>query len=212
MPGKECSAFRVRADLPDHLRGAAATLYWDHFGRQILPLPMKRTRGRKLVAEALRPAMMLAALTADSKLIGVLGLRDDRGGALDHGPDPFAAAFGQRVGRWLHGATLLYSAGPETCDMVIDGLAVLPDWRNRGVGRALIAEALTHATLRGHPGLTAEVARRNHGALQFYATLGFERGALHKIGWPWSGRARVMRLALQPRSVGRSSRLPVQAG
>ncbi|MDP7573186.1 MAG: GNAT family N-acetyltransferase, partial [Myxococcota bacterium] len=55
----------------------------------------------------------------------------------------------------------------------IHDLAVLPEWRGRGVGRALLAAAEDRARQRGCCKLTLEVQDSNRRALQLYERFGF---------------------------------------
>jgi GNAT superfamily N-acetyltransferase len=54
------------------------------------------------------------------------------------------------------------------------GLAVAPGARGRGIGRALLAAAVTAARREGHPALGSSVSERNSRARRLYETLGFE--------------------------------------
>jgi ribosomal protein S18 acetylase RimI-like enzyme len=55
----------------------------------------------------------------------------------------------------------------------IHDLAVVPEWRGRGVGRALLEAAEERAVRRGCCKLTLEVRDDNHGARALYERCGF---------------------------------------
>jgi ribosomal protein S18 acetylase RimI-like enzyme len=55
----------------------------------------------------------------------------------------------------------------------IHDLAVVPEWRGRGVGRALLGAAQDRAVSRGCCKLTLEVRDDNHGARALYERFGF---------------------------------------
>lgn len=55
----------------------------------------------------------------------------------------------------------------------IHDLAVLPEWRGKGIGRALLANAEDRARRRGCCKLTLEVQDDNAGALGLYESFGF---------------------------------------
>ena len=55
----------------------------------------------------------------------------------------------------------------------VHDLAVLPAWRGRGIGQALLGAAQAHARERGCCKLTLEVLSGNQRALRSYAQFGF---------------------------------------
>lgn len=185
-------SFRIVHGLPAPLQAAAARLYWQAFGRQILPLPLPR--GEMLLRHAMRPARALAALDPCGGLIGLAGLRDASGGFIEASPDAFGVAFGAMGGVLRALVDTLYRPGPESPDMVLDGIVIRPDRRRQGVGRALILCAARHAAAQGYPGLRVELDAGNDKAAELYRGLGFQPVAQLRIGWPWSPRAAIMRL------------------
>ena len=187
---------RILHGLPAHLHTAAAALYWRHFGAQLLPLPARHRRGMALVRAVLRPDHALVALSPQGKLVGIAGLRDAQGGFLATDPQGFRHVWGNARGRLWHLSTGLYRAGPQTEDMVIDGIAIRPDWRRQGIARALVAAAAAHARACGHAALRAEVAADNREALAAWRAMGFQRQSRQRLGWPWSRPAHVLRLIL----------------
>jgi len=60
----------------------------------------------------------------------------------------------------------------------ITNLAVRPDWRRQGLGRALALDLLAHAKSRGCLRATLEVRPSNEAAVALYQSLGFEPVAL----------------------------------
>jgi streptothricin acetyltransferase len=56
----------------------------------------------------------------------------------------------------------------------IDSIVVDPKYRNQGVGRALIKQAIEWAKTNGFPGLMLETQDNNVPACRFYASCGFE--------------------------------------
>jgi ribosomal protein S18 acetylase RimI-like enzyme len=62
--------------------------------------------------------------------------------------------------------------------MNIHDIAVQPQWRGQGVGRALLQAIQTHAQRLGCCKLTLEVLSGNHQAQRSYRAFGFEDYAL----------------------------------
>lgn len=71
---------RIAQGVPPALRRAAAALYWRHFGRQILPVPVPARQGIALVAAAMRPGQALVALSAQGGLVGLVQYLSRKGG------------------------------------------------------------------------------------------------------------------------------------
>ena len=186
--------FRILQGLPPHLRPAAAALYWDGFGHLLLPFAVDRRRGEALVAASLNPAQALAAVDRQGALIGLMGWRGSQGGLLSPTPAEFRLVWGPMRGHACHLATRFWRPGPATSDLIIDGIVIAPEWRQRGLARALLAHATQIAADRGHPGLRAEVEAANHPALDAYTALGFQPVARARAGWAWTRRpAHILR-------------------
>ena len=56
----------------------------------------------------------------------------------------------------------------------IDDIAVEPDYRGEGIGRALLSRAIEWAESRGFPGVMLETQDNNVAACRLYARCGFE--------------------------------------
>ncbi len=179
--------------MPTHLRGAAARLYWRGLGGGLQPVPTHPRDGAALIAAVMVASRALAAVSDRGTLVGIAGLRGAQGGFLSPAAADFHQVFGGVRGGMRHLGSRLHRPGRETPDLILDGVAVRPHWRGRGVARALVAAALQEARDLGHPALMAEVEARNHAALAAWLALGFHHAGRQRLGWPWHPPAHVLR-------------------
>jgi ribosomal protein S18 acetylase RimI-like enzyme len=76
-----------------------------------------------------------------------------------------------RTTRRRCGVAIASAIGRDTAHL--GQISVLPEYQNRGVGRAMIAGALTAARTEGYTRATLAVTRANLGAVALYESLGF---------------------------------------
>ncbi len=62
----------------------------------------------------------------------------------------------------------------------VNNFAVHPDWRRRGIGRALLGHSLAAAAALGAPKATLEVRASNAAAIALYESGGFSRAGLRR--------------------------------
>ncbi len=70
---------------------------------------------------------------------------------------------------------LLGTAAPDPDTAVIEAVAVLPEARGRGVGRALMSRALEEARRAGRRRVALYVVEGNEPAVRLYTSLGFRK-------------------------------------
>lgn len=89
---------------------------------------------------------------------------------------------------------LLGTSRPDRHTALVEAVAVLPEWRGRGVGRRMMAEALAEARRAGRQRVGLYVVEGNHPAVHLYTSLGFRVQATHRLFWarPVFGARRVL--------------------
>lgn len=65
--------------------------------------------------------------------------------------------------------------------VAVEDVYVLPEYRSRGIGRALLAACREWALDRDASGITLQVAARNARARDFYENLGFREVSVYQI-------------------------------
>ncbi len=86
---------------------------------------------------------------------------------------------------------------PETA--VVEAVAVLPEWRGRGVGRRMMVEALRQVRAAGRRRVALYVVEGNEPAVRLYRSLGFQVVWAYNLWWQrWLfGRHRVLYMATE---------------
>lgn len=97
------------------------------------------------------------------------GLREELDNPLAH----FLVAAGDEVYGYIGVQEICGEAG-------ITNVAVLPQYRGRGIGKALVAAAVQGAKERNCEFITLEVRESNTVAISLYASLGFENVGIRK--------------------------------
>ncbi len=192
---------QIRCGVPIAMRAPAAELFWLAFAPQLRPLGSVRA-GQAWLRKSLRCPRVVAVTGADGALLGVAGMRDADGGVLHAGAGPMRRVWGARGGRARMRLMRFWRAGPATPALVIDGLAVAPSMRGRGVGGLLVAALAAEARAQGRSALQVEVAASNRHALGFYRRAGFFVVKTPPVGWLWAARGVVMQRPVPPYADG----------
>jgi ribosomal protein S18 acetylase RimI-like enzyme len=119
---------------------------------------------------------------------------------------PLSGYVWEEDGRVVGNLTLIPFTVRGTRNYLIANVAVHPDYRRRGIARALTAKAIEQSRQRGAPSAWLHVREDNPGAIRLYQTLGFEEIA-RRTTWantaekpapeansekPWLGEVKVV--------------------
>ena len=128
-----------------------------------------------------------AATAADGAALAAI---DALGNPSPWSADAFAETLGRASGIVALGARgaiegfVVFGVAADECEIL--GIAVLPERRRRGTGRALLEEALLHAARRDAQRCFLEVRASNRAARNLYLRCGFmvdgRRGAYYRDG------------------------------
>ncbi|MCX4869642.1 GNAT family N-acetyltransferase [Streptomyces sp. NBC_00825] len=162
----------VRRGVPAGAERRAAELYWDAFGRKLGPALNPPGKAVPFIAAHLNADRAVCALL-DGQLVGLAGHQHD-GRALTGGS---ACAVLRAYGhlRGLHRLLLLalFERHPAPGQLVMDGIAVDPDMRGRGVGSLLIEEVAAVAAEQDCREIGLDVIDTNPRARALYERRGF---------------------------------------
>ena len=175
--------FRVRQGFTDAERERVAELYAGAFGHKLGRILGRGRRAAAFLADSLDPDFALVGEdAADGRPIAVAGFRSEEGGLTNGFSDMLTRHYGTLGGLWRRRALELLET-PERADkLLVDGIAVDPAWRGRGIGSAMMAALEDIARDRGKRALRLDVIDRNMRARALYARLGFIETASHDLG------------------------------
>ncbi|MFG2025645.1 GNAT family N-acetyltransferase [Streptomyces sp. NPDC048825] len=162
----------VQRGVPVGAERRAAELYWDAFGRKLGPALNPPGKAVPFIAAHLNADRAVCALL-DGQLVGLAGYQ--LGGRALTGGSASAVlrAYGHLGG--LHRLLLLalFERRPAPGQLVMDGIAVAPDVRGRGVGTLLIEEVAAVAAEQDCREIRLDVIDTNPRARALYERRGF---------------------------------------
>ncbi|MCB9566792.1 MAG: GNAT family N-acetyltransferase [Myxococcales bacterium] len=166
----------IRLGLDDDERPRAAELYYAAFEALLRPILGEPARALPLLADALDRELALVARAADGRLVGLCGLHIDDRHLVDLRIAAVLRAFGPLDGARRVLVGLLLAASPAPGELLIDGIAVDPRVRGRGVARRLLDELARIAAARGLRAIRVDVADTNLAARRLYEGCAFVAG------------------------------------
>lgn len=169
----------IRRGLPEHLRADAAALFEEAFGDKLgLAIPARQRR-MAFMERRLRGDHLVAALR-EHELVGMMGLSSRDGpfqGSVFHATGSLRELWGLLgvlgSSRAMVGLTVARHQ-PAPVELYIDGIAVAPSARGRGIGSTLLDEALVIAREGGFRWLRLDVIDTNPRAQRLYERLGYQ--------------------------------------
>lgn len=165
----------------DAERGGVGALYWEAFGRKLLPAFGDPGIGRACVTAALRPDRMLTARLGGA-LVGVCGFTSGGIGAVDLSWSGIRARLGAI--RTLRALALLAPLARRATPgvLVLDGICVSTRHRGHGIGTRLLDAAAELARSRGEIAVQLSVIDANPRAEVLYRRLGFAETETADLG------------------------------
>ncbi|WP_330315884.1 GNAT family N-acetyltransferase [Streptomyces platensis] len=162
----------VRRGVPAGAERRAAELYWDAFGRKLGPALNPPDKAVPFLAAHLNADRAVCALL-DGQLVGLAGFQ--LGGRALTGGSASAVLRAYGHLRGLHRLLLLalFERHPAPGQLVMDGIAVDPGIRGRGVGSLLLEEVAAVAVEQDCREIRLDVIDTNPRARTLYERRGF---------------------------------------
>lgn len=180
------TAPRIVSPIPETCRDEAVTLYWIAFRGKLGRILGPETRARAFLARVMRMDFGIGALGQEGQLLGLAGYKTAQGALVGGELSDLTAIYGRFGGLW-RGVFLSTLERPVAKDILLmDGIAVSPDARGRGVGTALLDAIKAHASDLGKPRIRLDVIDTNPRAAKLYLRAGFKPGRTSST-WPLGG-------------------------
>ncbi|MFD4238088.1 GNAT family N-acetyltransferase [Streptomyces sp. NPDC058542] len=170
--GADREPVTVRRGVPAGAERRAAELYWDAFGRKLGPALNPPDKAVPFLAAHLNADRAVCALL-DGQLVGLAGYQ--LGGPARTGASASAVlrAYGRLRGLHRLLFLALFERRPAPGQLVMDGIAVDPGLRGRGVGSLLIEEVAAIAMEQECREVRLDVIDTNPRARALYERRGF---------------------------------------
>jgi len=173
---------QLREGIPAGMRVAAATLYLEALADKLVPVFGRGDRAVQALARVFNRQMCLVAQDGE-RLVGVLGIQTAAAGFMDIQWGALRSCYGFSGSLWRMALLSALHHEPMEIEAYVDGVAVAPAWRGRGIGSRLIAALESWAADRDLEMLCLEVVDTNSRAETLYRHLGFEI-VRHQTVWP----------------------------
>lgn len=176
------ASIRLLDHLPDDLLADAAALYLSALADKLVPVYGTGLRARRALMGGFNRQMCITAVEND-RLVGILGIQTAQAEFMDVTINTLRPFYGTLGSLWRMALLALLHYAPMADEAYIDGVAVSPAYRGRGVGTRLIAALEAWATGKGLSIIRLEVVDANPRAEHLYRRIGFE-AVREQTAWP----------------------------
>jgi len=171
---KTMSDYKIVEHVPQHLVGQAAELHFQAFSGKIGGILGRDGRGEAFFADILDPAFGICAVSDDGhQLLGVAGYKTAQGSLIGGGLKDIMKHYGMFGGIWRGLLLSVLERDLEADVLLMDGIAVVPQMRSKGVGSALLDAVVNAAKEAGKSEVRLDVIDINPGARSLYERKGF---------------------------------------
>ncbi|MET9605131.1 GNAT family N-acetyltransferase [Streptomyces sp. NPDC006512] len=179
----ESGRTRVRRGVPEGAEERVAELYWEAFGRKLGAALGSAAAGRRFIAAHLHRDRALTALAEDGRVLGVAGYQLAGRGLVGGDAAAVRAQYGQVRGLYRVFLLALLERTPARGELVMDGIAVDPAARGRGIGGLLLDGIEEVAAERGCRRIRLDVIAENPRARALYERRGFTAARVRRTPW-----------------------------
>jgi ribosomal protein S18 acetylase RimI-like enzyme len=162
----------ITRKLPEHLREAAAEVYYEAFRRKFRLLLGAEAKAKAVLAADFNPDYAFVALEGD-KVLGIAGIQHDGKHFVALRLSTMQHHLGWLSGLYHFTMMKLFERTQRRGELMMDGIAVAPDARGKGIGTRLLATVLEYARENGFKYVRLDVVNTNPDARRLYEREGF---------------------------------------
>ena len=167
----------IEQGLPDELRDQGVQIFEDAFGQKMVTVSREPDKRMEFMRRSYVAQNCIIARRGDT-LLGLAGLSTSGepypGGIMGSSwdPRPHVDVLGWPGAIWAVWSNRMAAHRPKADEVWVDGIAVAPDARGRGVGTRLLDETTAIARRLGKRYVRLDVIDRNPRAQALYERLG----------------------------------------
>ncbi|MEU9106798.1 GNAT family N-acetyltransferase [Streptomyces xanthophaeus] len=175
----------LRRGVPEGAAERVAELYWEAFGGKLGAALGPAQAGRRFIAGHLHPDRAVTALSGgpDGRVVGIAGYQLAGRGLVGGDAAAVRSAYGQVRGLYRVFLLALLERTPSRGELVMDGIAVDPAERGRGIGGLLLGEIEAIAVAQGCHRIRLDVIAENPRARALYERHGFRAVRVQRTPW-----------------------------
>ncbi|MFD3699880.1 GNAT family N-acetyltransferase [Streptomyces sp. NPDC058646] len=175
----------LRRGVPEGAGARVAELYWEAFEGKLGAALGPAEAGRRFLAGHLNPDRAVTALSGgpDGRVLGVAGYQLAGRGLVGGDAAAVRAAYGRVRGLYRVFLLALLERTPARGELVMDGIAVDPAERGRGIGGLLLREIDAIAGEQGCRRIRLDVVAENPRAQALYERHGFRAVQVRRTPW-----------------------------
>ncbi|WP_328789544.1 MULTISPECIES: GNAT family N-acetyltransferase [unclassified Streptomyces] len=177
----------VRRGLPEGTAARVAELYWEAFGGKLGRALGPAEAGRRFIAGHLHADRAVTALSGapgrGGRVVGVAGYQLAGRGLVGGDAAAVMAQYGRVRGLYRVFLLALLERTPARGELVMDGIAVDPAERSRGIGSLLLREIEAIAVEQRCRRIRLDVVAENPRARELYEKHGFRAVRVQRTPW-----------------------------
>ena len=170
----------IKIGLPENYYSEAAIVYTEAFYEKTQKLFGSQEKMKSLLLKSLNPELAIAAFV-NNRLVGLAGMAFNDRHFITPSLSVFIEEFGFFSGLLKYlGYQLLALRPYDRGQLLLDGIAVAPTMRGRGVGTLLIEAIGNYAKQNSLNSVCLEVVDTNPKARKLYERLGFKETKINR--------------------------------